>query len=415
MKIAVIGSGVSGLVAAYLLSRDHDIRVFEASDYVGGHTNTITVREESREIPVDTGFIVYNPAHYPNFCRLIEKLGVAGQKSDMSFSVRCDRTGLEYNGASLNKVFAQRRNLIRPRFLRMLRDILKFNRDARGLLAEAAIPNLNVGDYVSKKGYSREFLEHYLVPLGCSLWSTPAETFTQFPIQFVVEFLDNHCMLQVENRPAWHVIEGGSRQYVLKLLAGFRGQITLNCPVLKVRRRKRGAEVKHSDGVESFDEVVVATHADQALRLLEHPDSEELDLLGTFPYQENEAILHTDCSILPRNQRAWASWNCRIPRQKVDSVKVTYNMNLLQGLDSKQTYCVSLNESERISPQKIIRRIRYTHPVFQEGRSTSQLRHQELIRRRGISYCGAYWGFGFHEDGVRSALKVCEAFGRSLD
>ena len=416
MNVAIVGAGVSGLVAASVLARRHRVTVFEAAERIGGHTNTIMVREGERRVAVDTGFIVFNEINYPLLCRIFDHLGVESRPSDMSFSVHCERTGVEYNGTSLNTLFAQRTNLLRPRFWSMLADILRFGNDARERLKNGLDDTMTVSDYAVTAGYGRAFVDLYLVPLGASLWSCSAERFAQFPIRFVMEFLANHHMLEVNGRPTWRTVVGGSSAYLGRLCAGFAERIRRSSPVLGVVRRGAGVEL-HLAGNrrEQFDEVVLASHADQSLGMLVDAEDDERDVLECFPYQENEAVLHTDSRVLPSRPRAWASWNYRIPGEQREHVSVTYNMNMLQGIDSERTYCVSLNQAAGIDPARIIRRIRYHHPLFGRGRTRAQARHVDLIRRRGISYCGAYWGYGFHEDGVRSALAVCEAFDMGLD
>ncbi len=415
MKIAVVGTGIAGMTAARILSRRNEITVFESASYIGGHTNTIRISEKNKTFAVDTGFIVFNEVNYPNLCKLFRELGVESRESDMSFSVHCEKTGFEYNGTNFDSLFAQRRNLIRPTFWRMLAEILRFNRDAPVHLAAGLDDTVSVASYVERHRYSATFVEHYLAPLGASLWSCDARRFRQFPMRFVVEFLKNHGMLRVNGRPTWRTVAGGSQAYVGPLTAPFRHRIHLNTPVVAVRRVPIGVEVTLADGRrERFDEVVLACHADQSLALVADADSEEQELLRHFPYQINETVLHTDSSLLPARRKAWASWNYRIPAREENAVTVTYNMNKLQGLRSRETYCVSLNQSGSIEPSRIIRRIRYQHPLFTPGRDQAQANHASLLRRRGISYCGAYWGYGFHEDGVRSALAVCDAFDVSL-
>jgi predicted NAD/FAD-binding protein len=411
MKIAIIGSGISGLTAAYQLHRQHDVHVFEANNYIGGHTNTILVNDNGKDIPVDTGFIVFNEHNYPNLCRLFETLGVASRDSDMSFSVCCEKTGLEYNGTDLNRVFSQRKNLFNPKFLIMLKDILRFHKHAPGVLHGGLDDITTVAEFARQNAYSESFVENYLVPLGASLWSCPADRFRQFPIRFVLEFLDNHCMLQVDNRPQWKTVVGGSYQYIEPLTNGFRDKIYLNKAVSAVTRNNGKVDVHFSDNnVETFDEIILATHANTSRRLVRNIQADELAFLELFDYQANEAVLHTDTSILPTKQRTWASWNYRIPAEESQHASVTYNMNMLQGIESDKTYSVSLNQTRMIDPEKIIKRILYHHPVFKPGRNTAQSQHHLMIRKEGISYCGAYWGFGFHEDGVKSALSVCDAF-----
>lgn len=410
MRVAIIGSGIAGLAAAHHLRREHDITVFEANDYIGGHTNTIRFQHGGRDVAIDTGFIVFNSTHYPHFTRLLSELEVPSRPTNMSFSVRSDANNLEYNGDSLATLFAQKANILRPRFHRMLLDILRFNREAPRHL-ESGDTTLTVQQFVERNRYSRSFTENYLVPLGAALWSSPASRFRTFPIHFVIGFLANHNMLQVTNRPQWRVVEGGSYRYVEKLVAPFRHRIRLNTPVARVCRLPRGVEVVTATGEkEDFDRAILACHADQALGMVENPTDLEQDLLGAFPYQPNEAILHTDTRVLPQRRRAWASWNYRVGAGSEDRVSVTYNMNLLQGLEGPDTFLVTLNDDTHIAPERILRRIHYTHPVFGSGWAEAQARHGELVDHNRLSYCGAYWGYGFHEDGVRSALRVCDSF-----
>ncbi len=415
MKIAIVGTGISGLTSAYLLQRDNDVHVFEANNYIGGHTNTIKVKENNRTIPIDTGFIVFNEQNYPNLCNLFEELNVQSRNSDMSFSVYCEKTGLEYNGTDMNRVFSQRRNIFDPRFLGMLRDIMRFHEQAPAVLKNGLNDVITVAEFASKNEYSKKFIEYYLVPLGASLWSCPAAKFRQFPIKFVLEFLDNHCMLQVNDRPQWKTVVGGSFQYIAPLIQRFKDKIRLNNPVCSVVRKNNYVELYLADGVcETFDEVILATHADTSRRLVKNIETEERSILELFEYQDNEAVLHTDINVLPKIKRTWASWNYRIPATESSHVAVTYNMNMLQGIESEHTYNVSLNQTRDIDPDKVIKRIQYHHPVFQPGRDLAQSQHYKMIRHRGISYCGAYWGYGFHEDGVRSALAIGQAYNQVL-
>jgi predicted NAD/FAD-binding protein len=413
-RIAIVGGGIAGLVCADRLRDRHDVTLFEANDYIGGHTNTVDVTLGGERHAIDTGFIVYNESNYPNFTRLLDRLDVATQPTTMSFSVRCDRTGLEYNGTSINRLFAQRRNLFRPRFHRMIRDILRFGREATEVLDDDG-ERLTVGDYVSERGYGAEFVEHYLVPMGASIWSCPPSTFRAFPIRFVVEFLRNHAMLDVSGRPQWRVVRGGSRCYVDALTRPFTDRIRLKTPVRRVRRHADRVEITAGrDGVEVFDHVIFACHSDQALRVLEDPSPTERELLAAFPYQRNEAVLHTDRSVLPRRRLAWAAWNYHLRRDDPSAVAVTYNMNILQRLASRHTFCVTLNDDAGIAPERVIQRFDYDHPVYTTGRAAAQRRHHEVIDASRTSFCGAYWGYGFHEDGVKSALRVANAFGRRL-
>ena len=415
MKIAIVGAGIAGLACAYTLTRKHDVTVFEAGQYAGGHANTVDVMDAGRQVPIDTGFIVFNEPNYPHLCRLFDTLGVASHASDMSFAVRCERTGREWNGSSLNQVFAQRRNLLRPSHWKMLADIMRFNREAPELV-KTLDDSVSVSQWIARQRYSRAFADYYLLPLGASLWSCSAKQFSDFPMCFVLEFLNNHRMLQVEERPQWRTVTGGSREYVKRIVAPFKDKLYLTAPVSCVRRLAVGVELVVAGGSpQRYDEVIFACHADQALSVLAEPDDDEREVLGCFPYQRNIAVLHKDTSVLPTRRRAWASWNFSIPSDVCEEVNVTYNMNLLQKLDTESTWSVSLNPGQRIAPELEARRFHYEHPMFTAGRAQAQARHAELVRRRGISYCGAYWGFGFHEDGARSAMSVCDAFDLALE
>lgn len=429
MRIAIVGSGISGLVAAYRLHPRHEVTLFEADERIGGHTNTVTVDLDGERHHVDAGFIIFNDRTYPQFCRLMDELNVASRPTEMSFSVRDERSGFEYNGHSLNTLFAQRRNLLRPRFYRMLADVVRFNREARHL-ADDARAESTVGQFLAERRYSAEFTRWYLLPMGAAIWSCPIGTFASFPIRFVAEFYRNHGLLNVVDRPTWRVVEGGSHTYVRAMTHGFRDRIRLNSPVDRVQRFPDRVEVELRGGLrESFDHLIFACHSDQALRILGgDATSAEREVLGAFPYSRNVAVLHTDTSVLPRARRAWASWNYRIdgesavealrerdgPGVAPDAVDgalpiVTYNMNILQGIRSKRTFCVTLNGESRIDPDRVIRRFVYHHPVFTAQREAAQSRHAELTARNRTSYCGAYWRNGFHEDGVVSALAVVEA------
>ncbi|MCA9004692.1 MAG: FAD-dependent oxidoreductase [Planctomycetaceae bacterium] len=408
MKIAIIGGGISGLTAAYFLQHQHEITLFEANQYIGGHTNTIDVEIDGEQHAVDTGFIVFNYQTYPSFTRILNELGVESQPTAMSFSMKCDRTGLEYRGADLNGFFAQRRNLINPRFYRLLADILRFNRQSVELL-QSEVEQQTVGEYLSENNYSPEFIEQYFLPMGSAIWSCPVGTFENFPVRFIVEFYLNHGILAIRDRPEWRVICGGSKQYVKSLTAGFSDSIRLNTPVNSVVRSENQVKVCLRDGsVEEFEHVIFACHSDQALRMLGNQASPlEQELLSAFPYEKNIAQLHTDESVLPVSPRAWACWNYFMPRGENRKATVTYQMNLLQGIRSKQVFCVTLNGQDRVDPSKVIREIEYAHPVFTRERAAAQRRQGEVINQNSTSFCGAYWGNGFHEDGVNSAMAVC--------
>jgi predicted NAD/FAD-binding protein len=414
MRIAIIGTGISGMVAAYLLHSEHDVTLFEANDYIGGHTNTIGVETAEGCYAVDTGFMVFNDRTYPHFSKLLTRLGVASQPSTMSFSLRCEDSGLEYNGTSINTLFAQRRNLIRPAFHRMWLDIVRFNAQASRLL-EQENHHVTLGEYLAASHYSTEFIEHYIVPMGAAIWSADPQRLRGFPLHFFLRFFHNHGMLSVNQRPQWRVISGGSRQYVKALTRPYADRIRLTCPVQSISRARDHVVVKPRGGEpERFDHVILATHSDQALALLADPTEMERDILSALPYQENAAILHTDASLLPRRRRAWASWNYHRLRKEQESVAVTYNLNMLQSLASSAPFCVTLNRLEAVDPAKIIQRFTYHHPTYTPQAAVAQQQHARISGVERTHFCGAYWGYGFHEDGVNSALAVVQSFGKSL-
>lgn len=413
MKIAIIGTGIAGNVAAYKLRQHHDITVFEAGSYVGGHTNTVDVDEGDTRLAVDTGFIVFNDRTYPHFIGLLDEIGQASQSSVMSFSVQSEDSGLEYGGSSLNSLFAQRSNLLRPAFYRMIRDILRFN-DATLEHVEELDESEAIGAYLARNNYSKEFIDQYLVPMAAAIWSAEPVAILNMPVKFLVRFFANHGLLQTSDRPTWRVIKGGSREYVSKLVAGHRDQIRLNSPVQSVRRVGDGVELHSaSGGREHFDYVFVACHSDQALSLLADATDAERDVLGAIRYQANEAILHTDDSLMPTRKRAWAAWNYHIPQDPDRHVAVTYNMNILQGLETRNEYLVTLNNDRHIDPTKIIQRIGYEHPIYSQEALEAQGRQADINCDRTF-YCGAYWRNGFHEDGVVSALHALQHFEERL-
>ncbi len=413
MKIAIIGTGIAGNVAAYKLRNEHEITVFEAGTYIGGHTNTLDVYENNQRYAIDTGFIVFNDRTYPNFIRLLDEIGQGSQPSEMGFSVQAENDGIEYSGSSLNALFAQRRNIFRPPFYRMIRDILRFNRTALPSVSHLD-ESETLGDYLFENGYSHEFIDHYLVPMAAAIWSAEPVSVLDMPVKFLFRFFSNHGLLQISDRPEWRVIKGGSRQYVNKLVAGHRDRIRLNSPVQCIRRLGSHVEIKSATGGrELFDYVFVACHSDQALSLIKDATPEEREVLGAIHYQPNEAILHTDESLMPTQRSAWAAWNYHIPRDSTGHVAVTYNMNILQGLKANSQYLVTLNNDQRISPEKIIRTVRYEHPVYSRESVIAQQRQADLNRDRTF-YCGAYWGNGFHEDGVVSALNALGHFEERL-
>ena len=413
MNIAIIGTGIAGNVAAYKLRQEHDITVFEAGSYVGGHTNTVDVEEGATRLAIDTGFIVFNDRTYPNFIGLLDEIGQASQPSVMSFSVQSEDSGLEYGGSSLNSLFAQRRNILRPAFYRMIRDILRFN-EATLQHVEELDDSETIGAYLARNNYSKEFIDQYLVPMAAAIWSAEPIAILDMPVKFLVRFFANHGLLQTTDRPTWRVIKGGSREYVSKLVAGHRDRIRLNSPVQSVRRVGDGIELHSaSGGKEYFDYVFVACHSDQALSLLADATDAERDVLGAIRYQANEAILHTDDSLMPKRKHAWAAWNYHIPQNPDRHVAVTYNMNILQGLQTQNEYLVTLNNDRHIDPTKIIQRIGYEHPTYSQEAVRAQGRQADINCDRTF-YCGAYWRNGFHEDGVVSALHALQHFEERL-
>lgn len=411
MRVAIVGTGISGLVAARLLCTRHQVTVFEAAERLGGHTHTRPIVHDGRSWPVDSGFIVYNERTYPNFTRLLDILGVETQPSAMTFSVRDEASGLEWCGTNLDTLFAQRRNLLKPGFWRMIRDVLRFNREAPALL-ERADEHLRLGDYLAAGGYSRRFIDHYIVPMGAAIWSAAPDRMLDFPALTFVRFFHNHGMLSIDDRPAWRVVRGGSARYIDRLAQPFRHAIRTSAPVTRVERLERGVALTVGDGEpEIYDAAVLAVHSDQALAMLADPSAVETDILGALPYQLNEAVLHTDERLLPRSRRARAAWNYVVPRDAQDTVSVTYDMNVLQGLDAPVTFCVTLNPSQDIDPDKVLERLTYHHPVFTAEGIAAQGRRDEIDGQRNTHYCGAYWSNGFHEDGVVSALHVARRFG----
>jgi predicted NAD/FAD-binding protein len=414
MKIAVIGGGISGLTTAHLLCAEHEITLFEANDYLGGHTNTIDVNLPAGKWAVDTGFIVFNERTYPNLIRLLDRLGVASQPSMMSFSVTDERTGLQYCATNLDTFFAQRRNLLNPGFWRMLSEIFRFNRQSGALYAGDDL-SLTLGEYLQAHGYSRAFVEQFLVPMGSAIWSADPGRFLDFPATAFVTFFTNHGILNVVDQPRWRVVSGGSRQYVEPLARPFRDRVRLSSPVTRVERHPDRVEVTvRGCAAQSFDQVVLACHSDQALAMLADPSQPEHDLLGAIPYQQNEAILHTDVAQLPTLPKARASWNSRIPQKQRAAPSLTYWMNRLQSLQAPVEFCVTLNAADEIRAEKVLYRTTYQHPVYSVAAFAAQRHHEAINGVNRTWYCGAYWGYGFHEDGLNSALAVCRRFGRSL-
>ncbi len=423
MNIAIIGSGISGLTAAYYLSKHHSVTVLESADRIGGHTATIDVTHAGERQAVDTGFIVYNDWTYPKFISLLEEIDVETRPTEMSFSVSCELSGIEYAGSNLSTLFADRMNLLRPAHWRMLLEILRFNKEAiKDLDNNTISAQATLGEYLTQHKYSQRFIDKYLVPMGAAIWSSGDAEMLDFPLLFFVRFFKNHGLLSVKNRPQWRTIVGGSAAYLTPLTARFADAIQTGVSIQSIDRtddnvtlvyRRNGADPV----TESFDALVVATHSDQALQLLAKPTALEVDILGAISYQENDVVLHTDESLLPQRRLAWSSWNYRIQGRQPGShdglARLTYNMNILQGLESRTTYCVSLNQTGNIDPARILGRYTYSHPVFTLPGIAAQARWQELSGVGRTWFCGAYWGNGFHEDGVASALNVVNAINQT--
>jgi predicted NAD/FAD-binding protein len=417
MRIAIVGTGISGNLIAHLLHDRHDICVFEANAYVGGHSNTVEFEAFGSAWQADTGFMVFNDRTYPHFIDLLERLGVEVQDSDMSFSVHCNRTGLEYQGSSLNGLFAQRRNMLSPRFYRMLIDIVRFNRTSCEALDSGRLDSpLKVGTFLDEHRLGEAFRTHYLVPMVAAIWSADPRKVLEFPAKFLIGFMRNHGLLQLRDRPQWKTIVGGSRRYVERLVAPFRDRIRLSCPVASVTRSEDTVRLRTAHGDEErFDQIVFACHADQTLRILKDATTEERETLQAFPYQANDAVLHTDTSLLPRRRRAWASWNYSLPEQAGEPATVTYDLSRLQRLQTPAPVLLTLNQTEAINPKLIIDRIRYDHPAYSLASVAGQRRFDSINGTRRTYFCGAYWGYGFHEDGVNSALAVANYFDLTLE
>jgi uncharacterized protein len=406
MRIAIVGTGISGLLAAHKLHPQHEIVVYEAAARLGGHTNTVAVAAEDGTHQVDTGFIVFNDRNYPEFEALLEEIGVASQASHMSFSVSDGRGGFEYSGTPRG-IFARPAHLLSPTFLGMLRDWRRFNREARALIGmNGTAPSL--GHWLEQQGFSRHFIERLIVPQASAVWSADPEQMWSFPASFMAEFFENHGMYSLRDRPRWRTVRGGSNSYVGAISAPWRDRVRLRAPVRRIERLPGWVRIE-ADGCESeeFDRVVIAAHSDQALAMLADPSPAEREVLGAIPYQPNEAVLHTDASLMPRRRAAWSSWNFHLADGPPRGSTVTYWMNNLQQLATETDYFVTLNRGEEIDPAKTIRRISYEHPVYTREGVAAQARHAEISGVRGTHYCGAYWGWGFHEDGVVSALRAC--------
>jgi len=409
LNIGIIGTGVAGMSAAWLLSKSHDVTVFEKDDRIGGHTNTVDLDG----LGVDTGFIVYNVANYPNLIALFDHLGVETRESDMSFGVSVDQGNFEYSGGDLSGLLAQKKNLMRPRFWTMLRDILRFYRNAPNAIRDDGDDGLTLGQYLSDNGYSKTFQRDHLLPMGAAIWSTPVDTMLEYPLSSFLRFCENHGLLQISNRPQWRTVVGGSREYVKKLTASYQDKIVTNSAVTKVKSDVSGAYVEvRSGAVHCFDHVVMASHADQSIQMLGDADPAERKLLEAFNYQPNKAILHTDPSLMPQTRKAWSSWNYLSENQDgEDSVCITYWMNRLQNLQTETDYFVTLNPTHMPTQGTILRSFLYYHPIFDRDSIAAQRMLWNIQGQRRLWFCGSYFGHGFHEDALQSGLAVAEALG----
>ena len=414
MRIAIIGSGISGLTAAYLLNHDHEITLYEANDHIGGHTHTHDIEIEGKIWAVDSGFIVYNERTYPNFIRILDELGVERKPTRMGFSVKSVSNDLEYAGHSLDGLFSQRRNLIRPSFWRMIKSILRFKKESEEQLNELPL-DMTIGSFLEKNHYPSEFIEHFIIPMGAAIWSTMPNMMTEIPAVFFIRFFQNHGILAIKDKPTWWVINGGSKNYVKKMTAGFIDRIMVSTPVKRVKRNDSIEIIAGSpQHMTRFDAVVFACHSDQALALLADPSYAENEILRAITYQKNDVLLHTDHSVLPTRRKAWSSWNYQLDSDPERPVALTYNMNILQGLESSVTFCVTLNDPEAVSPDRIIKEITYHHPLITVESISAQKRKNEISGVNNTYYCGAYWHNGFHEDGVVSAMDACELLATNL-
>ena len=410
LKIAVIGSGISGLTSAFLLSKKHEVFLYEKNDYIGGHTHTHEIYENDKKINVDSGFIVYNENTYPNFMKLLDILKIESQHTTMGFSVKSDSNDFEYAGNSIHSIFAQKSNIFRPSFLKMIYQILRFNKISKNEYNNI-VEDVTLNDYLIKFSFSEKFVNHYIIPMGAAIWSTSPKKMLNMPAKFFIRFFQNHGLLKVINRPQWWVIKNGSKQYVKKIIKPFEDNIVLNCKINSISRLNEKVTIKFDKSEKIFDAVVIATHSDQALELLSDSTDAENQILGSIKYQKNSAIIHTDKSILPKRKIAWSSWNYLLNENRDNLVTLTYNMNILQTLKSKKVYCVTLNNTTSIDESKIIKKIIYHHPLFDLESVKAQNQKNKICGSNNTYFCGAYWGYGFHEDGVNSALDVCKKFG----
>lgn len=415
-KIAIIGTGVSGLTCGHLLHKHYDVTLFEKNDYIGGHTATVDVVHSGINYAIDTGFIVFNDRTYPYFEKLLKRIGVKRKPTQMSFSVHNEATGFEYNGHTFSSLFAQRRNIVRPKFWRLLYDIVRFNKLCKALHAKGHYTEQSLGQLLQQHRFNDFFKYHYILPMGAAIWSTSIKEMENVGVEFFVKFFFNHGLLDITNRPQWYVIPGGSREYIKPLIAGFADKIQLNTDIKSVTRDEQGATITFVDGQQAlFDKVIFACHSDQALALLGDACEQENKVLGAIPYTENSVVLHTDVSLLPDRKAAWASWNYLLNNNTDKAAVVTYQMNILQGIKSDTQFCVTLNHLEGINQSKILREFTYHHPVFNQLSIAAQQQKHTVDGQNNTYFCGAYWYNGFHEDGARSAVDVAKQLGVEFD
>lgn len=415
--IAIIGSGISGLTAAYLLSKKHNVTVFEKNDRVGGHTATVDIEKEGESFAIDTGFIVFNDKTYPNFLALLAEIGIDKQPTEMSFSVHNCQTGLEYNGHNLNTLFAQRRNIFRPKFWLLVKEILRFNKSCKRIFEQQNYKHgYTLGNFLSDNLFSDFFAEHYILPMGAAIWSSSLAQMEDFEFTFFVKFFHNHGLLNIADRPQWYVIPKGSRSYLTPLCEPFKKNIKLNADISCITRNKDKVHLHFNNAPsETFDDVVIACHSDEALALLNDASDAENTILSAMPYSKNSVVLHTDKKLLPHREKAWASWNYQLSKDRTKAASVTYNMNILQGINSKHTFCVTLNQKNEIDPSTILREFTYHHPIFSADSINAQQKRKLICGHNHTHFAGAYWHSGFHEDGVRSAVEVAKRFNCQLN
>ena len=410
-RVAIVGSGISGLVCAYFLNKDHDIKLYEKNDYIGGHSNTVDVNYEGKKIAVDTGFIVFNHQTYPNLKAFFELLGVDYEESKMSFAVKIGDSKIEYAGTNLNAVFAQRKNLLNPRFIKMLMDIMRFNKLSQNLLNQECNLDYSMMNFLQDLKVSKYFCDYYLLPMASAIWSTPLDKIHDYPAISFVRFFKNHGLLTVSDQPQWLTVSKGSRQYVKKVCAEFNAKISLNDEVKNIyQNADKKWVIESQKSIEIFDKIVVATHADQALRFLSNSTKQQQEILSSFGYQKNLAVLHKDCAVMPKAKNAWASWvyshNSSAKNVAKNNLSVSYWMNNLQNIDQSYPLFVTLNPNIEIDPKNIFAKFEYEHPIFDAKAVKAQAQIDEIQGQDNIYFCGAYQAFGFHEDGILSGLKV---------